>query len=183
MVSRRPRTSGSRRGPARDPQQTRTERGRWIGGIHLSGFSLMMMALIVLGVVVLAPNLKALVDQRQEIADLRQQVADQRHDVDEKKQERERWDDPTYVKTQARERFFYVSPGSISFIVIDDLDETFLDDPTAPISDRLTKTDVDWTSSMLSSILTSAFTSVDSDDPPSPASTPTPTTDDVPKKK
>ncbi|WP_437584502.1 FtsB family cell division protein [Paramicrobacterium sp. CJ85] len=163
---------GTRR--ADDP----TERSRWLGGIHFSGFSLMMMALIVLGVVVLAPNLKALVEQRQQIADLRQAVADQRDDVEAKQEQRQRWDDPNYIQTQARERFFYVKPGEISFIVINDLDKTFLPDTSEPISDELTTTDVDWASSMLTSILTAAFTPVSEDDEsdsPKPSSTPTPT--------
>ncbi|QPZ39517.1 FtsB family cell division protein [Paramicrobacterium chengjingii] len=153
-----------------------SERGRWVGGIHFSGFSLMMMALLVLGVVVLAPNLKALVEQRQQIADLRQHVAQQKDDVEDMRRERERWDDPTYVQTQARERFFYVSPGEISFIVINDLDKTFLSDTTDPISDELTTTNVDWASSMLTSIMTAAFTPVEGDETSKkPSSTPTPT--------
>lgn len=163
-MARRPRRavgSGSR-GPVDDRIVVEdSERKRWLGGIHFSGFSLMMMALMVLGVVVLAPNLKALVEQRQEIAQLQRAVDDQKTDVDELQRERERWNDPSYVKTQARERFFYVSPGEISFIVINDLDETFLPDTTEPISDSLTKTDVDWASSLLTSVLTSAFTPLD----------------------
>ncbi|PFG31780.1 FtsB family cell division protein [Paramicrobacterium agarici] len=178
-MARRPgnaRRTSSRRSHDDTVVVEQSERGRWVGGIHFSGFSLMMMVLLVLGVVVLAPNLKALVEQRQQIADLRQQVAKQKDDVEDLRQERERWEDPTYVQTQARERFFYVSPGEISFIVINDLDETFLPDTTDPISEDLTTTDVDWASSMLTSILTSAFTPVaDDDDEPTPSSTPTPT--------
>ncbi|SEB35437.1 Cell division protein FtsB [Paramicrobacterium humi] len=179
-MARRPRRPP---GAARPPAEQRavaddSERKRWLGGIHFSGFSLMMMALIVLGVVVLAPNLKALVEQRQEIAQLQRDVADQKDDVTDLQKERERWNDPSYVKTQARERFFYVSPGEISFIVINDLDETFLPDTTEPVSDELTQTKVDWASSLLTSVLTSAFTPVEGSDAktsPQPSDTPSPT--------
>lgn len=179
-MARRPanprRTSSRRRHEDENVVVEQSERGRWVGGIHFSGFSLMMMALLVLGVVVLAPNLKALVEQRQQIADLRQHVAQQKDDVDDMQRERERWNDPTYVQTQARERFFYVSPGEISFIVINDLDETFLPDTTKPISDELTTTNVDWTTSILTSIMTAAFTPVDEGaTSKKPASTPAPT--------
>lgn len=180
-----PRRTASRRSRDDSVVMEQSEKGRWVGGIHFSGFSLMMMVLLVLGVVVLAPNLKALVEQRQQIADLRQQVADQKSDVESMQRERERWNDPTYVQTQARERFFYVSPGEISFIVINDLDEALLSDTSEPISDQLTTTDVDWASSLLSSIMTSAFTPVKDDtgsDEPGSTSTPSPTPTSTEKK-
>ena len=34
--------------------------------------------------------------------------------------ERERWNDETFIMTQARERLYYVMPGEVSYLVIDD---------------------------------------------------------------
>ena len=34
--------------------------------------------------------------------------------------ERERWNDETFIVTQARERLYYVMPGEVSYLVIDD---------------------------------------------------------------
>ena len=54
--------------------------------------------------------------------------------------EKERWDDPAFVRTQARERFGWVLPGEVAFQVIDEngepLDNTeTLSDPAAPVED------------------------------------------------
>jgi outer membrane murein-binding lipoprotein Lpp len=116
-----------------------------------------MMALLVLGVVVLAPNLSAYIEQRQQIAELNARVTEDQATVDRLSSERERWNDETFVMTQARERFFYVNPGEVSFLVINDLDAAVLADVDEPVSDELTTTDTDWTRSLLASLLTSAY--------------------------
>ena len=33
--------------------------------------------------------------------------------------ERKRWDDPVYVRSQARQRLYYVLPGEVSYLVMD----------------------------------------------------------------
>jgi cell division protein FtsB len=129
----------------------------WLRGIRFSGFSVLMMALLVLGVVVLAPNLSAYIEQRQQIAELNARVTEDQATVDRLSSERERWNDETFVMTQARERFFYVNPGEVSFLVINDLDAAVLADVDEPVSDELTTTDTDWTRSLLASLLTSAY--------------------------
>jgi hypothetical protein len=35
------------------------------------------------------------------------------------KEDLKRWDDPAYVRAQARNRLYYVMPGEISFLVMD----------------------------------------------------------------
>lgn len=129
----------------------------WLRGIRFSGFSLLMMGLLILGVVVLAPNISAFVEQRQQIADLKAQLTEDGQTVDRLTAERERWNDSTYIMTQARERFFYVKPGEVSFLVINDLDAAVLADVDEPVSDELTATDTDWTESLLASLLSSAY--------------------------
>jgi cell division protein FtsB len=129
----------------------------WLRGIRFSGFSVLMMALLVLGVVVLAPNLSAYIEQRQQIAELNARVTEDQATVDRLSTERERWNDKTFVMTQARERFFYVNPGEVSFLVINDLDAAVLADVDEPVSDELTTTDTDWTRSLLASLLSSAY--------------------------
>lgn len=129
----------------------------WLRGIRFSGFSLLMMGLLVLGVVVLAPNISAFVEQRQQIADLHAQLTEDGDTVDRLTAERERWNDSTFIMTQARERFFYVKPGEVSFLVINDLDAAALADVDEPVSDELTTTDTDWTEALLASLLSSAY--------------------------
>ncbi|HEU4807991.1 MAG TPA: septum formation initiator family protein, partial [Homoserinimonas sp.] len=117
----------------------------------------MTLAIIVLFVVVLAPSLRIWVDQRQEIAALEVEVKAAEEALDDLKDERARWDDPSYVETQARERLYYVKPGEFSYLVIDD-GATVTTPSGVPISDELQTTEVDWVKTMLSSVLTAGLT-------------------------
>ena len=79
-----------------------------------------MMGVLVLAVVVLAPTIAAFAQQRQQIAELRAAVSQQEDEVQRLRDERERWNDETFIMTQARERLYYVMPGEVSYLVIDD---------------------------------------------------------------
>jgi len=35
------------------------------------------------------------------------------------KAERTRWEDPVYIRSQARDRLYYVMPGEVSYLVMD----------------------------------------------------------------
>src|SRR5690606_40638583 len=83
----------------------------WLRNFRLSGFALTVLGLIVAALVVLAPQLKTLVEQRQHIARLEQQVQDARDELDALDAEVARWSDPAYVESQARDRLFFVYPG------------------------------------------------------------------------
>ena len=71
--------------------------------------------------------------------------------------QRARWDDPSYVETQARERLYYVKPGEFSYLVIDD-GATVVTPNGVPISDELQTTEVDWVKTILSSVLAAGLT-------------------------
>ena len=129
----------------------------WLRGIRLSGFTIMTLAIIVLFIVVLAPSLRIWVEQRQEVAALEAEVQSAKDALDDLENERARWDDPSYVETQARERLYYVKPGEFSYLVIDD-GATLTTPSGVPISDQLQTTEVDWVKTMLSSVLTAGLT-------------------------
>ena len=130
----------------------------WLRGLRLSGFSFVMMGILVLAVVVLAPSVRTYAEQRQQIDDLSNTVAAQQDSVDDLKAERERWNDRTYVTTQARERFSYVLPGDISFLVLNDTGAS-VDGAadTAPISAAIQDTEVDWVDSVFRSVMTAGL--------------------------
>jgi cell division protein FtsB len=69
--------------------------------------------------VLLAPAVRSYVAQRQQISELRAQVADQRAEVADLQRQRRAWDDPAFVKAQARERLKFVLPGERAYTVID----------------------------------------------------------------
>ncbi|MET4638962.1 septum formation initiator family protein [Mycetocola sp. 2940] len=151
------------------------EAGNWIRGIRFSGFGLLMMALLVLGIVVIAPNLKAYAEQRQQIAQLQAAVDASEEEIERLGVERERWNDSTYVMTQARDRLFYVNPGEISFIVMNDVDSALFGEDEAPVSTELKATTVNWAESMLSSLVTAGLAEVSGERSTEPAPAPEPT--------
>lgn len=131
--------------------------GSWLRGIRVSGFSLIMMVIVVLAVVVLAPGLRVLVEQRQEIAALTAAVEAQRGEVASLRAERERWNDRTYVITQARDRLYYVMPGEVSFLVINDLAAPVDEAAPAAVSSEIQNTQLDWLQSMFASVMTAGL--------------------------
>ena len=149
------------REPAQRPpmvSETETPAGGWLRGIRFSGFSLVMMVILVLAVVILAPSLRTYAEQRQQISQLSRAVADQQDEVDRLTSQRERWNDRTYVTTQARERLFYVLPGDISFLVINDLPVVApLEADAAPVSTNIQSTKIDWLGSLFASTMTAGL--------------------------
>jgi cell division protein FtsB len=59
-------------------------------------------------------------EQRAEINELRDAQGDQRDRIADLESERAKWDDPEYVRAQARERLLLVEPGEELIIIIDD---------------------------------------------------------------
>ena len=137
---------------------TETQAGGWLRSIRFSGFSLVMMVVLVLAVVILAPSLRTYAEQRQQISLLSAAVADQEAEVDRLTSQRERWNDRTYITTQARERLSYVLPGDISFLVINDLPVVApLEAEAAPVSTNIQSTKIDWLGSLFASTMTAGL--------------------------
>ncbi|MCU1636431.1 MAG: hypothetical protein JWQ68_1670 [Cryobacterium sp.] len=135
-----------------------TPAGGWLRGIRFSGFSFVMMGMLVLAVAVLAPGLRTYAEQRQEINRLSATVQAARDTVGDLTAQRERWNDRTFVTTQARDRLSYVMPGDISFLVINDLPQTAPEtEPAPPVSKDIQDTKVDWVKSMFASVLTAGL--------------------------
>ena len=128
-----------------------TKAGVWLGSIRVSGFTILVMSLTLLGVGVLAPQLKILIEQRQVVADLQAEAAQKQADLTELEKQRARWDDPAYVRAQARDRLYYVMPGEISYLVINDTQVEDLKREKATA--ELQNTQTDWVTGLLKSFL------------------------------
>lgn len=63
-------------------------------------------------------GLTVYLSQRSDIATATQQIADRQADVSRLSDELNRWNDPDYVKTQARDRLGWVVPGETGYRVI-----------------------------------------------------------------
>ncbi len=127
----------------------------WASGIRLSAFSVIMLSLVVLGAWVLVPTLGTFIDQRQKIAALEHSIQVSEDEITALENERERWSDPAYITTQARERLYYVKPGEVVYLIDNDLDPAALPQQQGPVSDTLEETPSDWMPQLLRS-LTSA---------------------------
>lgn len=78
-----------------------------------------VLAILITGVLVLTPQVQIWFNQRQQIADLTVQVEQARKELANMKVERKRWEDPVYIRSQARDRLYYVLPGEVSYLVMD----------------------------------------------------------------
>ncbi|MRX45498.1 FtsB family cell division protein [Agromyces kandeliae] len=146
------------KGGKRAPRQSiRQVAETWLAGIRFSGFSIIMMGVLVLAVVVLAPSIAAYAAQRQQIAELKADVARQEADVARLTEERERWNDETFIVTQARERLYYVLPGEVSYLVIDDRDPAAAITADRAVSAEVTEARGDWMQTMLRSVMTAGL--------------------------
>jgi hypothetical protein len=65
-----------------------------------------------------ASSLRAWSEQRSELAELRAEEAQRRERVEELERELRRWRDPAYVEAQARDRFGWVMPGEVGYVVV-----------------------------------------------------------------
>ncbi|MGR0221921.1 septum formation initiator family protein [Agromyces sp. ZXT2-6] len=156
-------------GTAGTRQSIRQVSSDWLAGIRFSGFSIIMMGVLVLAVVVLAPSIAAYAEQRQQIAELKAEVALQEAEVARLTEQRERWNDETYIVTQARERLYYVLPGEVSYLVIDDRSPEALANADRTVSREVTEQRGDWMQTMLRSVMTAGLAPAPSDAPAEPA--------------
>jgi len=142
--------------PSRTRRPARTRRDvdvrGWLGGIRLSGFMVIMLGLVVLAAFVLVPTIGTYVDQRQQIAALAASVQVSKDQVDELQAQRQRWRDPAYITTQARERLYYVKPGEVVYLVDNDLTAAQLPQDQQPVTDEVEQTHTDWMSQLVRSV-------------------------------
>ena len=96
------------------------------------------MAILVVVVAVLvisyASSMRAYLQQRSHISDLKAQIALRQADISDLEREKRRWEDPAFVRQQARELNF-VMPGETAYVVLDEDGEplereTSLTDPS-----------------------------------------------------
>ncbi len=133
------------------------ELGDWASSLRFSGFTVLIVALIIVGALIVSPTLSTYVQQQRELADLRESVQLHRDAVAEADSERLKWQDPAYVRAQARGRLFYVMPGETQLSIIDDV--VIPAESDEETSDRLTQIERNWARTLVSSMLIAATTS------------------------
>ena len=78
---------------------------------------LVLIVIIFIFTLTLAPPIKNYFTQRAQISALKSQVATDRTALEQARAELSTWQDPNYVKSQARERLHFVMPGERQYIV------------------------------------------------------------------
>ncbi|BDH09636.1 MULTISPECIES: FtsB family cell division protein [Streptomyces] len=79
-----------------------------------------LLALVMCSLVVaLAYPIRQYVSQRSDIADQRRRAQDAGAALDRLREQKARWQDPEYVRQQARRHLHYVMPGETGYIVQD----------------------------------------------------------------
>jgi cell division protein FtsB len=124
-----------------------------------------IFAMIIFGVFSLAQPLQLWFEQRQTISDAQAQLAALKDQNKTLKNDKNRWEDPVYVRSQARDRLFYVLPGEISYLVVgadtandNDLTGTLGEKlarqrKTSQISQSLGQTKNNWVSNLVESVV------------------------------
>jgi cell division protein FtsB len=137
------------------PEESAPE--HWLRTIRFSGFTVLMLGLLILAVIVLAPNLRILIEQQRTIAQLQSEVAEAQVSVDSLNANVARWDDRAYIESQARDRLYYVYPGEVSYLVTGDAADVRSNDGV-PVSTSIQTTKIDWVQTLVSSIYTAGLT-------------------------
>ena len=78
---------------------------------------LALITIVFVFTLTLAPPIKNYFTQRAQISALKSQVASDRTALEKALAELSTWQDPNYVKSQARERLHFVMPGERQYIV------------------------------------------------------------------
>ncbi|KAA6221443.1 septum formation initiator family protein [Streptomyces albofaciens JCM 4342] len=86
---------------------------------RLTGRAALLALVLCSLVVALAYPTRQYISQRAEIADQRRQAERAAQRADELRDEKARWQDPEYVRQQARLHLHYVMPGETGYIVQD----------------------------------------------------------------
>ena len=137
--------------------------------LRLNSSWVSMILVLVLGTWLISPDVEAFLNQRREIAEMEQSIRQAEQAVEEMQAERDRWQDPVYIRAQARDRLYYVLPGEVSYLVMDSEGMDFSDTSGTvgaqlaqlrsadEISAEIAAADDNWVDSLLESFLRAAL--------------------------
>lgn len=86
--------------------------------LKLNSVSVSVISVIVLGSFLVSQDVQTFLNQRREIVEMERSIELARDDVVNMEAERDRWQDPVYIRSQARDRLYYVLPGEVSYLVM-----------------------------------------------------------------
>ena len=137
--------------------------------LRLNSSWVSLISVIVLGPFIVSQDVQTYLDQRRENVEMEQSIAQAEAAVEEMQAERDRWQDPVYIRSQARDRLYYVLPGEVSYLVMDSEGMDFSDTSGtvgALLSERRSADEIsaevsaaedNWVDSLLETFLRSAL--------------------------
>lgn len=96
----------------------------------------MLLLVVSLLTISYASSLRAYLDQRSHIEGLKAKIALRQAAIEDLEREQRRWEDPAYVKQQARD-LNYVMPGETAYVVLDEDGEPLDSDATLTDPDTI----------------------------------------------
>lgn len=87
---------------------------------RFTGRAAVLLLVVLVLAVSYASSMRAYFDQRAHIQSLKSQIADSKANIAELEREKRRWDDPAYVRAQARSHLGYLMPGETGYQVLDE---------------------------------------------------------------
>lgn len=87
--------------------------------LRLNSTWVTVILIVVGGAFVVSPDVEAFLNQRRQISEMEQSIRLAQEQVEQMEAERDRWQDPVYIRSQARDRLYYVLPGEVSYLVMD----------------------------------------------------------------
>ena len=131
-------------------------------GPRFTGRAAILVLVVAVLTVSYASSLRAYLQQRSHISDLKEQIAAREASIDDLEREKRRWNDPAFVRAQARERFGFLMPGETSYVVLGEDGEPLESEATLPRrSDALQQARPAWYDDAWESVLLAG-------DPPPP---------------
>ncbi len=139
----------------REPEatQTATEGGAPVPARAFSGRMLTLAVILAVVTILLLPSVGTYMDQRAEVSEVQASIAQKQQEQDELTSQIARWDDPAYVKAQARNRINLVMPGEKKYMVVG---ATGDDSAAGPQSVGDVRTDLPWVDSLWDTVVRSA---------------------------
>jgi len=139
-----------------------TSRDRWtdpkqIAARAVSGRLLALAVVLIAVTVMLAPSVKIFLDQQGEISALEDEIAQQQAAQEKLESQLSRWEDPAYVRQQARDRLFLVMPGEKQYLVFGaDPGAGDVPEAASDSADGIAAQDLPWVDTLWESVKRSA---------------------------
>ena len=137
--------------------------------LRLNSSWVSVIAIVVIGSILISPDVEAFLNQRRQIAEMEESIRLAQEQVEQMQVERDRWQDPVYIRSQARDRLYYVLPGEVSYLVMDSSGMDFSDTSGTvgalladkrsadEISTEIAAANDNWVDSLLESFLRAAI--------------------------